>query len=457
MADQALNLLLAFDEQARKDRQQDPAFLHRRDRKLALEAAENNRSLSPAGWLSAVRRYQTPQADASGPLRHWHRINRGFFLAGTFSGVMAMAGVLAWEGTQRINLTLLLALILLQLVLGLGTGLQGLFSWQPWRWLTRRLASPDQTGVLNALSPQLMTRAAQGGGLMFSIAALATLLVMVVVQDLAFGWSTTLDTGAGSYHRLVSVIATPWQGLIPAAVPSPELVEATRFFRTEALASDTDPVRWGQWWPFVALAWLVYAMVPRLLLWLLAHLHLRWRAGKLLNAHPDMTALIYRMETPCLDSGNTHNDSADLPDTDTDIQLHQPPADTLLISWAGAGRQNRPDNLPQGSHSVPEAGGAASLAEERALVDATGAQLGRQVTPAATVLVNAWEPPTGELADFLTLARARWPQSTRIFLFALAHDTRQVPSTRLLAQWSRFVQRMDDPALALAAAQEAAQ
>ena len=153
MADKALNLLLAFDEQARKDRQQDPAFLHRRDRKLALEAADRNRTLSPADWLSTVRRYQSTQPDTRGPLRRWHHVNRGFALAGALSGVVAMAGVLAWDGTQRINLTLLLALILLQLLLGLATGLQGLLNWQPWRWLTRRLSGPEQPPALGALAP----------------------------------------------------------------------------------------------------------------------------------------------------------------------------------------------------------------------------------------------------------------------------------------------------------------
>ncbi len=455
MADKALNLLLAFDEQARKDRQQDPAFLHRRDRKLALEAADRNRTLSPADWLSTVRRYQSTQPDTRGPLRRWHHVNRGFALAGALSGVVAMAGVLAWDGTQRINLTLLLALILLQLLLGLATGLQGLLNWQPWRWLTRRLSGPEQPPALGALAPQLMARAAQGGGLMFSIAALATLLVMVVLQDLAFGWSTTLNTGAGSYHRLVSLLAAPWQALVPTAVPSLELVEATRFFRTEALVSDTDPVRWGQWWPFVAMAWLAYAMVPRLLLWLLAQLHLRWRAGRLLQAHPDMTALSYRMETPCLDSGNTHNDSEDLPDTDTDIQLHQPPPDTLLIRWAGAGRANLPEQLPR-PETLPEAGGTASLAQDRSLVDQIRVQLERHTPPAVSLLVNAWEPPTGELADFLELALSRWPASAQVYLFALAHDHNQPPPSRWLAQWSRFVQRMDDPRVFLAAVPEVA-
>lgn len=456
MADKALTLLIAFDEQARRDRQQNPVFLHRRDRRLALDAQERGQALDPDEWLAAVKRHQPPGTTTPAGLKRWHHIARGFALAGAISGVLAMAGVLAWDGAQRINLTVLLALVLLQLVLGLFTSLQGLFNWQPWRWLQRRLAGPDQAHTLGALSPQLMARAAHTGGLAFTVTGLVTLMVMVVLQDLAFGWSTTLDTGASRYYQLVDLLSTPWQTLIPAAVPSLELVEATRFYRTEALVSDTDPARWGQWWPFVAMAWLVYAILPRLVMWLLARLHLQWRARTLLNRHPEMTALAYRLETPCLDHGNTHNDSHDLPDTETIVQLHKPPADTLLLGWAGAGRQRRPDSLPRQTDRMAEAGGVASLEEDRLLIDQTGSQLSRQAAPAITILVNAWEPPTGDLADFLTLARSRWPRQVRIYLFPLAQNVDQSPAPQVLAQWSRFVQRLDDPHFALAAAQEAA-
>lgn len=454
MTDNILSLLIGFDEQARRDRQQNPVFLHRRDRRLALDAQERGEMLDPAIWLAAVQRHQPRDAGAPSSLRRWQRIAGGFALVGAVSGIVTMAGVLAWEGTQRINLTVLLALMLLQLMLGLFTTVQGLLNWQPWHWLQRRLSRPGEEHALGQLAPQLMARAAHTGGLAFTLTALATLLVMIIVQDLAFGWSTTLDTGAVSYHQLVQTLSLPWGTLIPAAVPSLELVEATRFYRVEALVSATDPVRWGQWWPFVAMSWLVYAILPRLLMWLLAQLHLRWRARRLLQDHPDMTALAYRLETPCLDHGNTHNDSYDLPDTDTAVQLQKPPADAALISWAGAGRQQRPESLRQ--DSIREAGGSASLEEDRQLIDQVGEQLHRRSVPAVTVLVNAWEPPTGDLADFLQLARSRWPRQVRIYLFPLSQNCQHAPARQLLAQWARFVQRLDDTCFALAAVEEAA-
>mgnify|MGYP000704708251 CR=1 FL=1 len=52
--------------------------------------------------------------------------------------------------------------------------------------------------MFSKLQPLLMARAAHLGGSAFATAGLITLLAMVVVQDLAFGWSTTLDTAAAS-------------------------------------------------------------------------------------------------------------------------------------------------------------------------------------------------------------------------------------------------------------------
>ncbi|QJX02635.1 DUF2868 domain-containing protein [Alcanivorax sp. IO_7] len=78
--------------------------------------------------------------------------------------------------------------------------------------------------MLRQLQPQLAARAAQAGGLAFALTALATLLAQVLVRDLAFGWSTTLQTSAPAYQQLMDALAWPWRAWLPAAVPGPDLV-----------------------------------------------------------------------------------------------------------------------------------------------------------------------------------------------------------------------------------------
>ena len=110
---------------------------------------------------------------------------------GTVLGAAFMAGLLFYDGSRQINVTLLLLLVGVQLGLALLTSLQAWLGWQPWASLLGRTA--EQGDPLQPLRPALSARIAHTGGLMFAISGLLTLLAMVTVQDLAFGWSTTLQ------------------------------------------------------------------------------------------------------------------------------------------------------------------------------------------------------------------------------------------------------------------------
>ena len=308
MTDSSLRLLLEFENQAQRDRSQPPTFLHRRDRKFALMCEEQGVAPDAARWLAHLNRLSGPgttQTSADPILRSWRRIATGFMAMGLIAGVLTIAGLLFYDGGQRINITVFLAFVLLHLVLALFTTVQSLAGWQPWRWLLQRFGVSPGHGEFNRLQPLLMARAAHLGGIAFASAGLITLLAMVVVQDLAFGWSTTLDTAAASYHELVSAVATPWAWLWPAAAPDLSLVEATRFFRAGEPATNPDPALWGQWWPFVTMLWTTWILLPRLLLWGFALTQTRQKARRLLASHPARHALMYRLETPALDTGNS--------------------------------------------------------------------------------------------------------------------------------------------------------
>ena len=63
-----------------------------------------------------------------------------------------------------------------------------------------------------------------------------------------------------------------------------------------------------------------------------------------------------------------------------------------------------------GEVPILDAGGAATLEQDRDTLNR--ADGGRPVV----ILVRAWEPPTGDLADFLDDARAHWGPATPILL-----------------------------------------
>ena len=434
-----LETLLAFDRQYQRDQQQSPAFLHRRDRRYALDQ-DDSHGADIRHWLAQLQALNDTTSTTYPPeLRFWRRFASAFVSLGALMGIVTISGLLFYDGGQQINITLILGVILLQLVLALITALQGLAGWQPWapllHSLQHRLVKRQQVSALTPLFSPMMACTAQAAGLAFGIAGLATLLVSVVLQDLAFGWSTTLETSAEAWHGIVSWVAAPWSGWLVVASPSLELVADTRFFRLDGATVDTGAARWGAWWPFIAMAWLTWAILPRLLLLVLATLDLRRKSRHALSHHPGYPALLWRMETPAVETGSDTPDSGQLPanaSTDT-----VPVPDTpLIVCWAGASSQKI---LPAPPATPLRAGGSQSLQADRS----TLADLASRRQPEdrqLLVLTRAWEPPTAELEDFLEEVARQFPDIT-VILLPTASAPSQRPPDYQLAQWLRFADR----------------
>ncbi|MBE0485956.1 DUF2868 domain-containing protein [Marinobacter sp.] len=445
MSHNPLRLLLDFDDRIQRDRDQDPGFLHRRDRRFALDCQQQGIRPDASAWLEQMARLSGPgngQQAGKNIEQRWRRIQGGFVAVGAVFGILTMAGLLFYDGGQRINITALLAFVLLQLLLAAATTVQALVGWQPWGWLQRRLQKQRPGSTLIQLQPLLMARAAHTGGTAFASTGLLTLLALLVIQDLAFGWSTTLDTAAQGYHALVQAIATPWGWLWPAAVPSQDLVEATRFFRAAPASVVTPAAQWGQWWPFAVMLWLTWVLFPRLLLLCISHWLIRRKSNNLLRRHPGMQALAYRMETPTLETGNQHNDADDLPDTSTRARPVELSDVHHIICWAGAGEPELPQQLLGARTTVLRAGGRASLAEDDHVIVTLAGALAHKPAPTIVLVTRSWEPPTGELHDFLDHARGQWPANTRVQILPLAPNANQAPANHLIQPWLRFTERL---------------
>ncbi|WP_372957943.1 DUF2868 domain-containing protein [Marinobacter sp.] len=451
-----LETLLAFDRQYQRDQQQSPVFLHRRDRRYALDSGEGQ-APDISRWLAQLHAIGSHTADRPDfpEIHFWHRFSTGFIVAGALLGVMTMSGLLFYDGGQQINVTAILGFVLLQLMLALYTAVQGLAGWQPWspliHSLQQRLQKQQPSPALSPLMGPMMARTAQAAGLAFGLTALITLLISVVFQDLAFGWSTTLDTSAGAWHRVVSWVAVPWSGWLPVASPSLELVEETRFFRLEGTGAETASARWGAWWPFVAMAWLVWVILPRAILLAVGSADLRRKSRHALTRHPGYQALLWRMETPAVDTGANTSDSGRLPDDHCSAAVPVPQS-ALAVSWAGATADGL---LPGADTAVPRAGGNQSLQADRE----TLARLSEQRTSAhrqLVVVTRSWEPPTAELADFLEDASEQLPGLT-ITLLPVAAEPGVRPDEQKLGQWLRFAERVGQGVrVAAAESQEAA-
>ena len=286
--------------------------------------------------------------------------------------------------------------------------------------------------------------------LVFNATAIATALALVVFTDLAFGWATTLDASAAGFHALTGLLATPWAGLLPAAVPDLALVESSRYFRLEQAAAGADELaRLGAWWPFLLACMTVYGLLPRIATLALARWRLQRALARALADTPDLRDLLARMRTPVVATA-----------AEDETPHFDPPAPAAPEPPAPAGALPRPaavlnwSNVPLADDrlaaavakqvgAVPSAslaaGGNRSLAEDRATIDALADMA------SVALVCKAWEAPLLDLRDFLEDLRAARPRLEVLVLpLAMQGEQPGPPRAGDLEQWRHAVSALGD-------------
>jgi hypothetical protein len=395
--------------------------------------------------------------------------------AGSIAGVAVALAAFAYDGSQPVNVVrLLLLLVGVQLVLltltllllpGRVPGLRHvqdlLTTLNPGAWAAGVYAKlararPDVARLFDVHAPRPAARRfakwqllfwSQTAAVMFNVAALVTAVMLVTFSDLAFGWSTTLDVPAATASRIVQAIASPWASLAPLAVPTPELVEQSQFFRLERAAVATDAARaLGAWWPFTVLAVVTYGLLPRLLLLVLATARLRTATGALLLEDAQVTALLDRMASPAIETAAGEHEQAPPLEIGVAPARDRPLTGTArALIWENAlpldaARSYARRHLGLEVLDVAEAG-TGRLAIDRAALEQLAA-----AESAATLIVftPAWEPPLLELLDFLAELRRRIGPAASIVIAPVPDGARAVTDVER-ATWQRAIAQLADP------------
>jgi len=136
----------------------------------------------------------------------------------------------------------------------------------------------------------LLTLLTQRAAVAFNLGALTATLYLVTVRALAFAWSTTLEIDPTAMAAAFRMMAAPWRW-IPAAVPTPALVAASRYFPGRAY----DPDLLGDWWPFLVASVVTYGLVPRLVMMTYAAERARAARAALQLDHGECAALVDRL------------------------------------------------------------------------------------------------------------------------------------------------------------------
>ncbi len=326
--------LIDLEAQLLDDRQRTPGDVARRDarvaEKLGSAAATLPRHELVRRWLEAVG---DPKAVSVG-----RRVNTYYRLAGflipivTFiAGAGTAAGLLAYDGRDPVNtMGYLAVLVFLQLVL-IALTLAGML---PSTWLggALRLSGLHGGAGIHAILRELGYRSAglasigeaagfrgraalghiaawqtvyaaverwhltaltQRAAVAFNLGAIAATLYFVSVRALAFAWSTTLEVDPERMTGFFHALATPWRWL-EIAVPSRELVEASRYFPGRSY----DPDLLGDWWPFLVAAVVTYGLLPRIVLAIYAASRARAARRALSLDHGECGAVVERLLRP---------------------------------------------------------------------------------------------------------------------------------------------------------------
>ncbi len=407
---------------------------------------------------------------------------------GLLIGGAAAVGAFFYDGTTRVNVVAVLAVFVgLQTVL-LVLVLVSMLPEHALGWLPGaeaitailRMLSPGRIAlVVHKLLPvdieqtlRQLGRASNGGGLTprlrtwiviacaqylalaFNAGAVFAALCLVVFSDIAFGWATTLALGATEFHRLVEWVALPWSEWLPTALPSIELIEASRYYRLEdAEQIVDDPKLLGQWWPFVVASMVTYGLVPRVLTLALALNRLRRAGEHALLVQPGVAELIERLNTTLVETQSEEPETAG--DDARSAMAPSPRRQVLpkdlgaIIDWADVPvAQHWLDAL--GDRKPPcvvyQAGGGRTLESDQAVVDAI-----RDASNdgSVAVLTKGFEPPLLELDDFLDALRKAIGQQRDIIIVPLDAPGRELPQAHR-QRWQHMVENRRDAKLHLA-------
>lgn len=375
-------------------------------------------------------------------------VGGGLSLVTFLAGISAVLGLLD-RGRGGINVTLFLAILIggQWLVLVFATlawlmrrraadgfsGLQAVAG-----KLARRLAGNrddawwnrlmDGGGPPRAAVLWRLARMAQVAGVGFNIGILCGLGGLVLVKHIGFFWETTTEMAMFSLlQKLSHFLSLPWSAWWPDAVPSPDDIKISSWFPGHEL-----PPGPAVWWKFLLMATLVWGLLPRLLLWLLA-----WNAGRQALARLDFQSRTHRALW------------REITGTDR-IETDAPPLDgVLVIDVGGSGLTEnalRPFLLRR-LRVHPAAWQSTAVLDKEA--DDETARLLVKAPAGVVLLAEGWSLSPPRMISLHGRVRAcAGPDAPVKFLVANVGADRQpaVVTADERREWTRFVDSLRDPA-----------
>lgn len=342
------------------------------------------------------------------------------FCAAIFSSALLIGG----DQFGRVNLLYLLLLFVawpvLSLILALflywGKSEKGLVVWLlsipvwPRSWLLS-LDALKQQGLL----PLWVFTQSQKLALVFSAGCILSFIFVLLFNDVTFVWRSTLLQSQQIYP-LLSWLAKPWF-FIYQAQPVLAMVEISQDSR---LSLNPQLASAGVWWRYIFWAQLCYAITPRLVLYIWGLKKLRKIEREALKGSlPLVKADVHDTSLAKKNATNTKAQLTEVISNDHHL------GEYVLLSWVQLPEVllNKLTAVLGVPVTVYQIGAQASLESEQNALEDKRKKL---------LIVAAWEPPMGELEDFMQ-------QTTGIIMpLDWQGEQFQTISDLHLDEWRRF-------------------
>ncbi|MGX5200753.1 DUF2868 domain-containing protein [Aliikangiella sp. IMCC44632] len=335
-------------------------------------------------------------------------------------GLVISWGVLSGDAQGRVNLLYLLFIYLfiplssllisiVSLAFGKGLNLPRLLTKLP-KLFDNQIEKLRKIKQYN-VDKQWFFYQSQVAAIAFSIASLLSYFVLLVISDVNFVWrSTLIDTE--TMYRFLKLVASPWL-FWESAQPSLELLSQTQDSRLLNTYSVSE--FHAAWWQFILAVQLVYCVLARGILLAFTAALFRYRIAK------DFAVQLLQKATSGATSPSENFALASL--------VHQVNQNLYICNWGGFNRAIVTNILgyePQ-DERIFSAGPTASIAERKVAERWRGEQL---------VLVKSWEPPLGELADYL--------ENSHGFICPVDLKANQLAPIKQnhLEEWQRFANKL---------------
>ncbi|SFV71813.1 hypothetical protein MNB_SV-13-1803 [hydrothermal vent metagenome] len=240
-------------------------------------------------WFDTNAFRKRKHLDSEKFLTNFGIINSFMGLFSLLFGFFVGMGLLSYNGIEPVNIIYYLFFAML---LPLGSMLLTLFSifssgklfsffslFSPMHWIEKlsiyfsfkNKFDLFSENISFKLQKWIFLKRLQLLSLLFSAGLLVALVFMVVSQDIAFSWSTTLQVDASSFHSFLESVSFPWRDFFPTSVPSLELVEVSHYYRlgekiNPEMLENADKL--GAWWKFLFMSTFFYALVLRFFFYL---------------------------------------------------------------------------------------------------------------------------------------------------------------------------------------------